>query len=250
MKNKLKGIGYCAALLVAQAIGASAATVDFTVFPKGTTPPAGTSGDINIGGEVVSWSLSSTGGPLTYKQSYDGVGTLPDTASGLALVNDGVGIGDDEISANASTGAYETLILTFSQAVYVTGFHFLDMYMPKDMASDPSMAGNIDSDGIEKAVISWDGGSDSIFFAANQLDGAMGGYLYGDPSAPDSGTGMSIFTTQLIFRAGPGNDGNGFADFSLAAVDVELTAVPIPAGGILLLTALGGLGFAHRRRKG
>ena len=55
-----------------------------------------------------------------------------------------------------------------------------------------------------------------------------------------------ITGTQFTFTIGDSNDGVGLADGALAGVNVA--AVPLPAGMLLLGTALGGFSFARRRQ--
>ncbi len=59
----------------------------------------------------------------------------------------------------------------------------------------------------------------------------------------------------LSFAAAPDGSsyyamfGDGLGDIDRDDMIIKITAIPLPAGGLLLLTALGGLGVARRRKK-
>ena len=80
---------------------------------------------------------------------------------------------------------------------------------------------------------------------ANSELGVSGGY---------ASKTTSVGVKSIRFAAGGAAD-NIDSDFALAAIDYATDAdgnpapIPLPAGGLLLLGALGGLGLARRRKK-
>lgn len=211
-----------AGFTAAGAMAASAATtLDFTDGNVGggaggvytTATGASATGTVL---DTVLWTVTPTPseGPLTYT-AYDGTsGTSP-----LTNTIDGIGIVDDEV-----TNPDEHLTLSFSTAVSVSAIHVLDLF------GDESV----------KVVIN---GVDYILNALGVYDGgAFDGFATLVLDAP-------VTTTMIEFYAGIGNDfGNGLGnpDFALAGVDVA--TVPVPAGGLLLIGALGGLAALRRRK--
>lgn len=230
MKSFFKVAGLGLAVGCASVVGASASTLDFTAFGVGVPAPTGRTGTITVGLDTVAWALTTNVGDINYNQGYDGPPPAsPAHDAGLALVNDGIGISDDELTIDASDSIYEVLTLTFSQSVRITGFHFLDLFLQSGSPSTPVG---------ERAHIAWNATSTS--FLASEVVGSNGGYHFGD--AMDIG----IYTTALTFTVDADNDNQGYADYALAAVDVA--PIPLPAGGLLLLGALGGLSLARRRK--
>lgn len=202
------------AVAIAMTTGAASALVlDFT------SSATGTSGVLDSG---VTWSLTASGGALNSSQAFDGADMESMPAEDLAFDLDGVGVGDDEIS-NSASGLQE-LILSFSAPTAVTGFAFLDLFI--DGSRPLGESGMVNANGEIFSV------------AAQSAVGVNGGFAE---------LLTTFVTDELIFTVDTTNDGVGVADGALAAV--YLAPVPLPAGGLLLLGALGGLGIARRRKK-
>jgi len=216
--NRIKTLLF-ASVASALAFSASAATLDFT----DTGDSSGLLG-------TVGWSLTATGGALKVKTVFDAV-VPPDGT--LAFNYDGAGVGDDEV-----TNAGESLILKFTQAIFVTGVHILDAYVNK---TDP---------GVQESAILIETGGGQFFeiFADDVHDGTLpAGYAFK--------AFAKVAVKSITFLAGPGNDSILAPDFALAAIDYAAgpdgqtpAPIPLPAGGVLLLTALAGLAAARRRK--
>ncbi|HXI87922.1 MAG TPA: VPLPA-CTERM sorting domain-containing protein [Parvularculaceae bacterium] len=206
MRNLLVAVAAVGALAFAGA--ANAALLDFT---DSSTPLSGT-----IDG--VHYDVSATGGAITNSQAQDGntCGTTD-----LACEVDGLGVNDDEVSDMIKTG--ESITIDFGQKVAITGIALLDLFQSYN--------------GIEEAVITWDGGSFSIFGSEIVNSGASG-------LATWIG---SIITTSITFTASNIFGDDGINDFAVAALRVE--AVPLPAALPLFLAGLAGLGFARGRKR-
>lgn len=219
MRHALKMASAAAALILAGSIPASAAIIDFT---KGL--PGATSGT-----EAGGWSLAGfyNGQPHSLNNREAGPG--PIGSAPLAGDNDGVGVRSTEIRYGT-----DYITVTFAQEVRLIGAYFLDLYINPDNG-DKEVANISIGDAVDAAA-------GSLTAVANKsLRGAEDMYGYGEL------LGISLVGKQFTFFASDTNDQYGVPDFALAALDVA--PVPLPAGLLLLPTAIGGLALARRRKK-
>lgn len=204
MKNFTKLATATTAVLMAGSVAASASIIDFTDNSTGFT---GT-----IGG--IAWEL--TGDPIAPNTDEVGRGR---PIGPLAWENDGVGIGNDEV-----TNGDQSLTLTFAEEVTLTGAFFLDLF------SAPGAA-------VQESALITVGSTPGAVASQTFAAGGVGGFA-------ETGA-ISLTGTSFTFFAGDGPD-DGDDDFALGAV--QLAPVPVPAGLLLMGTALAGLGFARRRK--
>ncbi len=225
MTKKFAGAVVGAALALAASV-ASATTIDFTKASTGTSGTVGNRSWTLTAGSSSGWAVANN------SQLFDGQGSNL-SGTGLALQRDGYGVrsaldkqkNDDEISTMRKGS--EFLLLTFDFAVKLTGASFLDLY--------------IGMKGFEEGYVETDDGtviSIAALDAANVGNSKRAGYA--------AATFAGIVTKTIKFYIGMGNDPYGVADGALASVDVS--PVPVPAAGLLMLGGLGGL-VAMRRRK-
>lgn len=139
------------------------------------------------------------------KPAYGGLGVIKSVKHNGSTV-----VGGDEINAN------EVLTLTFSNAVNVVGFHFMD--------ADHGWASR-----HAYGMLSIDGGAWERISLAS--------YVTNDPSKFFTGTSFSF----KIY------DDCGNTDYYLGAV--KIAAVPEPGTYALMLAGLGAVGFVARRNK-
>jgi hypothetical protein len=217
MARKSHTLWLAAVVTMAGAMGVAASTIDFTDSGSYTFTPAAATGST----DGIGWTLDSVPDTsvLTISGPYDGDAA---PATPLALENDGIGVlmtteVDDEVTFPA-----ESLTMTFDAAVEVTGFYFLDLF------GDETVTIYADGELVPLTVVN----ATSVAF-----DNSVGGYTY---------YALGATVTSLTFVPGSLNDNAGNPDFALAGIDIA--AVPVPAAGLLLLTALGGLGLARRRK--
>ena len=221
MTKKFGIVGLATGLLLAGSLGASASVIDFT---DSSTTTSGT-----VLGGTVGWSASgadSAGNAVnpTTNNTFDG--TLPITNSfGLAFDEDGWGIDDDETAGGPPP---ETITITFRYAVRIVGFAFLDLFPDETVQNDAG----------ERGIMTVNG--NNYFADFNPAEDGRGGYAEFLLTTP-------VFGTVVTFTAGVTNDNAGSPDGALAALKVA--PVPLPAGGLLLLTALGGVAALRRKRK-
>ena len=217
MVKKVNLLGAAAAALLACGVSAHAAVIDFT---DAAIAPVGSKGPYSGSIGATSWTL--TGFPVQVQAPEACTSAVPD----LACDNDGIGIAGPEITGNGR--AYATV--TFSRQVALVGAWFLDLFV----AADGSNA--------EIAYISKDG---------NSIPGAVA--VTADLTFPnDNGfkkaDGFKLVGTTFTFFVDPvGNDNVGRPDAALAGL--EIAPVPLPAGGLLIASALGGLGLMRRKQK-
>lgn len=233
--NLLKMAGAAAALVFAGSVTALAATPSLLDF---------TDDDVALSGTVNGVDYELVGTPNNLVRSNSILSTASDLTGidpALALDFDGVGINlDTEISA--PTGEFVTLNFTdggVAANVRLVSAFFLDLYVsrPSDDAVVPV------GQTKEKAVITvgtTPGAEDASLLADVVFSNVKAGY--------GALTGLDLVGSSFTFFIPDGfNDKIGVGDFALAAVQVA--AVPVPAGLLLMGTALGGFGIARRRKQ-
>lgn len=207
---------------------ASAALIDFTdhsIYSTMTASEAiGASGGIHF---------RVTGVP-TGELTYNGGGDAPGPVGPLAGDGDGIGIKDDESGPDEYLilEFFEDAALTIAADVRLVGAHFLDLFIAA--AGDDHEFVNIYDGTPPSAASLIEGPIDAV-----QSLGSGPGYKFAG--------GFSHTSSIFSFDSGEGNDSAGVQDFALAAVEIE--PVPLPAGALLLGTAMIGFGVARRRRK-
>lgn len=220
MAQKFHTLTLATFVTMAGAMGAAASTIDFTDDGSYVFSPVQATGTT----DGIGWTLDSDPNTsfLTVDQDYDG--TNAPTGSTLALENDGIGVirspigPDDEVTFPA-----ESLTMTFDSEVGVTGFYFLDLF------GEETVTIYADGDLVTPLTI--------VTSTWGDTDNSQGGYIY---------YAFDASVTSLTFVPGALNDNRGRPDFALAAID--LAPIPLPAAGLMLLTALGGLGLMRRRK--
>lgn len=223
MNFKLKTT-VAAAALTAFGTVASAGIIDFT---DDTT---GTSGAI----DGIGWTLTVVPGPLNQNEGGPN-GAAP--TQELVGDNDGIGIGDDEISFPRQ---YATL--EFEEEVTITSVYWLDLFISEVSNELPLLVAFDDTPVRQEREIGFIGLGEGIgtaedSFVAQVLDGQDFGY--GKFATEVTGKVFSFWVNDT-------NDGQGNPDAALAAV--EIAPIPLPAGIFLLGGALAGLGLARRRK--
>lgn len=247
--GKITTLALATSLSLSAAFAANAALLDFTDLDTFTAPDA-TATTSSASGMIgsIKWTLTPSVTPMTY--NFDSSAPAPlagpeggfngvakPVGTGLAFEGDGIGIINDEVSGG---NPIETLVLSFSDRVQIKGLHFLDLFF-----STPDMPnGNGDR---HEAVNVFDTVTGMLLatFVSDQLlinaagtngGNAIGGYKFGD---------LDWIGKSLTFRVAGSRDDTS-RDFALAGVNVS--PIPLPAAGFLLLTAIGGLAAARRRK--
>lgn len=249
--GKITTLALATSLSLSAAFAANAALLDFTDLDTFTAPgaTATTSSASGMLGSI-KWTLTPSSTPMKYNfpvGSGGGLGGTDDgfdgvakpVGTGLTYDGDGIGITDDEIS-----GSRETLTLSFSRAVRITGIHILDLFFSEDGQSpDNPGAGDLYEyvdvfDTVTNALLATYRADQLLLNTAENNGGnAIGGYKFG---------GLNYEGKSLTFQMGMlGNRDDSTRDFALAGV--EVSPIPVPAAGLLLLTALGGLALARRK---
>lgn len=226
----LKVITVASAMTLAGGLSASAALLDFTSDATGNS---GTLSDLNGTG----YTLSAQGGP-GFKLKRDTEISVTEAAAvpasaGLALDNDGVGV-VGEGSRDEVTNGNESLLLEFTDKVKLTAVHFLDLFVGNK--AEFSLTRNGATNQLIVKTVAVDG-----------IDSGNAGYATSDEA---SFLGNAIVTS-IRFVAGAAADNND-GDFALAAIEYDADfapgIIPLPAGGVLLIGALGALGLVRRRK--
>ena len=241
MTFSLKALGLGCATAVAMTAGSASAailTLDFTDINNFSGFTSGTSNPITGNFNGVQWTLAAT--PKDRGITFGSDNKFNQTQkerckqySGLACDFDGAGISPtDELQDK------QVFTLSFQRAFSVTSVGFLDLYVGKGAGEG--------AEGAQTTFFSEKGvelGSVATF--GTSTDTNFPGYKTAKINAPVQR--LSFFTT--------GQKDDNDIDFALAKVSFFSTdgavpdPIPLPAGGVLLIGALGGLGLLRRRKK-
>lgn len=213
---------------------AHAAVIDFTALSTYDTHTAsGATGTVY--GGLVGWAVAPI--PETGTLTYAGGGPGPGFSAENGGIDidgelDGIGINDDEIGYPD-----QKLMLAFTEPVELTGFAVLDLFRSSG-----------DGTVFEVAFLQTGTGSAGPGAALEALDVLGEGWGYRSTQTDNP---ISLIGDRFLFSVGRSNDNTGTPDYALAAVslaDDRPPQIPLPAGGLLLLTALGVLGLWRARR--
>lgn len=165
-------------------------------------------------GISVAGSASTSAGttPQAYFDRGAGLGVCSVfTAAGQCNPSNDDNVGAIGGSANAGDGTFEILTLTFNQAIELTNVTFR-------AEGHGLFTGSLKINGV----------------VTNIVGGLWSGSLVG-----------SVFNFEYIPVASTQGSTN---EFYIDAATADLSQVPVPAAGLLLVTALGGLSLARRRK--
>lgn len=214
MVRNVKSIAIAALALAAAGEPAKAAMIDFTAYPVGT------SGTLTGSVGSIDWTLTSSRGEIRAPEAC--TSPVPE----LACVNDGLGISGSEIEGNPAN----YIQIVFSRSVALVATWFLDLFVARDGSNAE----------IAYITSGTPGGVPDVTVIADKVYPGGNGYRKAD--------GFRLIGTTFSFFVDPtGNDNIGRPDAALGAV--KIAPVPLPAAGMMMLGALGGLAVLSRRRQ-
>ena len=240
MMRTLKRTALAAAFGLAGTFSASAGILDFTDL---STFGAGSTATQAVGTfQGVGWTLTPTtrrlsynfgdAAPAPFQLDDNGFDGNNKPVSPLLLDGDGIGSFDRVSDDENQVGRGEALILTFAKSIYFQKGFGLDLYRLNAQDQTPEQMFVYDyTGGVQGALLATATGTD--FTVPN----IIGGYAETES--------VRFRTASLLFVPGANRDDNT-GDFALAGIEAE---IPLPAAGVMLITALGGLGVARKLRR-
>ena len=233
MNINTKAFAVAATLGLGSVTGANAGLIDYTADFNGPSNVSNLgpvlNGSVTISTGSVNWTLTAI--PLGANLISAKADLVP-AVSPLVHKQDGIGVENGGTDSEVDY-PLQKLTLTFSKAVKLTAAYFLDLYVGEQ---------------TESAIITTGGGDSIEIFAdpaeINPVPAVTSGFR--------AANGLELIGKVFTFSVGTDNDvcitGACSDKPNYALAGVEVAAVPLPAGVLLLGTALAGLGFARRRK--